>query len=197
MMMFGTTGVLVGTFFLNSLFLQNVLRASPLETGLAFLPLVLVIGGAAHVGPRLLVRWGARSVVVGGLALVTGGDLLLTGASSDAAYVSDLLPGLLLVGLGVGLVFVSISVTAMSEIPGERAGLASGLMTTGHEIGGAFGISIFSAIALASGAGGAAFANGYGESALAGAILAGVLALVAVVAIPAVRPTSVAQVAMH
>jgi MFS family permease len=100
--MFATTGILVGTFFLTSLFLQNVLRASPLEAGLAFLPLVVVIGIAAHLGPRLLMRYGARSVVVGGLALIGGGDLMLTGASSSAAYVPDLLPGFLLVGLGVG-----------------------------------------------------------------------------------------------
>jgi hypothetical protein len=70
-------------------------------------------------------------------------------------------------------------------------------MTTGHEIGGAFGVSIFSAIALAAGAGGTAFANGYGEGALAGAILAGALALVSIVTIPAFRPASVAQAAMH
>jgi EmrB/QacA subfamily drug resistance transporter len=196
--MVGTTGILVGTFFLNSLFLQNVLGASALETGLGFLPLVVVIGVAAHVGPHLLTRVGARVVVVGGLALIASGELLLSGASADAAYAADLLPGFMLLGFGVGLAFVAVSVTAMSEIDGERAGLASGLMTTAHELGGAFGVSIFSAVALGAGAtAGAGFAHGYGQGGLAGALIAAVLALVAVVAVPAARPASAHRVAMH
>jgi EmrB/QacA subfamily drug resistance transporter len=196
--MLGATGILVGTFFLNSLFLQNVLGSSALDTGLAFLPLVLVTGIAAHVGPQLLVRVGARGVVVGGLALMAAGELFLSAAPANAAYAIDLLPGFLLVGFGVGLTFVAVSVTAMSEIEGERAGLASGLMTTTHEIGGAFGISIFSAVALGAGAtGGAGLAGGYGDGALTGALIAAALALIAVVAVPAFRPLAVQQAAMH
>jgi EmrB/QacA subfamily drug resistance transporter len=195
--MLGTTGVLVGTFFLNSLFLQNVLGASALETGLAFLPLVVVIGIAAHIGPHLLTRVGARVVVVGALTLIAAGELLLSGASARAAYATDLLPGFLLIGFGVGLTFVAISVTAMSEIHAERAGLASGLMTTAHEIGGAFGVSIVSAVALAAGATGAARANGYGDGALTGALIAVALALVALVAVPTFRPVAAHQVSIH
>ena len=86
----------------------------------------------------------------------------------------------------------------MSEIAVERAGLASGLMTTAHEIGGAFGVSIFSAVALGVGAtGGARFVHGYGEGALAGAAIAGVLALIALVAVPTFRPMTAQQAAMH
>ncbi|MQA76110.1 MAG: MFS transporter, partial [Solirubrobacterales bacterium] len=106
--MAGATGILVGAFFLNSLYLQHALAASALETGLAFLPLVLVIGVAAHTGPRLLTRVGARTVVVGGLALIAAGDLLLAGAPGDAGYATDLLPGYLLLGFGVGLTFVAV-----------------------------------------------------------------------------------------
>jgi MFS family permease len=185
--MLGTTGILVGTFFLNSLLLQNVLGASALETGLAFLPLVVVIGIAAHVGPRLLTRVGARVVVIGGLALIAAGDLLLSRASANAAYAIDLLPGFLLLGFGVGLTFVALSVTAMSEIQAERAGFASGLMTTVHELGAAFGVAIFSAVALGSAAAGSAFVRGYGNGALAGALIAVVLALFAAAAIPTRR----------
>ncbi len=195
--MLGTSGVLVGTFFLNSLFLQNVLGASALQTGLAFLPLVVVIGIAAHIGPHLLARVGARAVVVGALALIAAGELLLSGASARADYATDLLPGFLLIGFGIGLTFVAISVTAMSEIHAERAGLASGLMTTAHEIGGAFGVSIFAAVALAVGATGSAFTNGYGDAALTGALIAAALALVALVAVPTFRPMSARQVAIH
>jgi EmrB/QacA subfamily drug resistance transporter len=195
--MLGTTGILVGTFFLNSLLLQNVLHASALATGLAFLPLVVVIGIAAHVGPQLLTRVGARAVVVGGLALIAGGDLLLTGAGAHASYATDLLPGFLLLGFGVGLTFIAISVTAMSEVPGERAGVASGLMSTAHELGGAFGVAIFATVALGAGTVGAAFVNGYGDGALTGALIAAALALVAMVAVPTFRPAAAHQVAMH
>lgn len=196
--MLGATGILVGTFFLNSLFLQNVLRTSALETGLAFLPLVVVIGIAAHIGPHLLTRAGARTVVVGGLTLIAGGDLLLAGAPADAAYAADLLPGFLLLGFGVGLTFVAISVTAMSEVRDERAGLASGLMTTAHEIGGAFGVAILSAVALGTGAiSSAGLAEGYGEGSLAGAVIAAVLALIALLAVPAFRPVGSHQAVMH
>jgi MFS family permease len=160
--------------------------------------LVLVIGVAAHLGPRLLVRLGARVVVLGGLALMAGGDLLLSGAPANAAYLPDLLPGFLLLGLGVGFAFVAISVTAMSEVPADRAGLASGLMATAHEIGGAFGVSIFSAVALGSNTtGSASFVTGYGQGAIAGALVAAVLGLIAVVAVPAFRPLTARQVAMH
>ncbi len=196
--MLGATGILVGTFFVNSLFLQNVLGASALVAGLAFLPLVLVIGMAAHAGPHLLTRIGARATVVGGLALIAAGDLLLSKAPPGASYAADLLPGFLLLGFGVGLTFVAISVTAMSEIESDRAGLASGLMTTAHELGGALGVSIFSAVALGAGSAvGAGFTDGYGQAAVAGAIIAGVLALVALIAVPAFRPAARHQVAMH
>ncbi len=196
--MLGATGILVGTFFLNSLFLQNVLGASALETGLAFLPLVVVIGIAAHAGPHLLTRFGARGVVLGGLALIAGGNLLISAAPADAGYATDLLPGFLLTGFGVGLVFVAASVTAMSEVHDEGAGMASGLMTTAHEIGGAFGVSIFSAVALGAGAAsGAEFVDGYADGALAGALIAAVLALIAALAVPAFRPAAAHRAAMH
>jgi hypothetical protein len=198
--MLGATGLLIGAFFLNSLFLQGVLGASALETGVAFLPLVVVIGIAAHIGPHLLAHAGARVVVVAGLALIALGDILLAGAPGDARYAADLLPGFLLLGFGVGLTYVAISVTAMAEVQGERAGLASGLMTTAHEIGAAFGVAVFSAIALGAGveaAGGAGLVDGYADGSLAGALIAAVLALVAVVAVPAIRPAGAQRAAMH
>lgn len=195
--MLGTTGILVGTFFLNSLFLQNILRASALKTGLAFLPLVAVTGAAAHVGPKLLVRFGARSVVVAGLALTAGGELLLARASIHASYLTDLLPGFLLIGFGVGLTFVALSVSAMSEVPDERAGIASGLMTTAHELGGAFGVSIFSTVALTAAAVGTTFAHGYDEGAWTGAVIAGVLGFIALATVPAFRPTDAERATMH
>jgi EmrB/QacA subfamily drug resistance transporter len=196
--MLGVTGILVGTSFINSLFFQNVLRASALETGLAFLPGVLVVGIAAHLGSRLLPRIGARGVIVTALMLIACADLLLSGAPSDASYVTDVLPAFIVLGLGVGLAFVTISVTAMAEIDGEHAGLASGLMTTAHELGGAFGVAIFSAVSLgATAATGAGFAAGYRDGALTGAGIALALALLAVIAVPNLRPSAAQRVALH
>jgi EmrB/QacA subfamily drug resistance transporter len=193
--MLGVTAILVGTFFLGSLFLQRVLRASPIQTGLDFLPLVLVTGVASHVGRELLARVGARATVVSGLALIAAGDLLLSGANANASYFTDFLPGFALIGFGIGLAFAAITVAAMSDIDEDTAGLASGLLTTGHELGAAFGASIVSAIAFGSGAG--AFVTGYGHGALAGAVIAAVLAVVSLVAIPTTRSASGPQLAMH
>ena len=186
--MLGGTGLLVGSFFLNSLFLQQQLGWSALETGLAFLPLVIVVGLAAHAGPHLLAHAGARLVVVFGLLLVGAGDLYLAAAPGDASYLADLLPGFLALGFGIGLVFVSVSVTAMADIDHARAGLASGLMTTAHEIGAALGVALFSAIAVG---------GGYADGARAGAAIAAVLVLAALITVPSYRPAEGHRVALH
>src|SRR6266516_518688 len=126
LVMFGATGILVGTFFLNSLYLQDVQRASPLRVGLEFLPLALVIGAGAHLASRLLPRAGSRALIVAGLVVMGAGALLLTGVSARSGYLTGFLPGLLVVGMGTGLVFPATAVTAMSDIAEDRAGLASG-----------------------------------------------------------------------
>jgi EmrB/QacA subfamily drug resistance transporter len=192
-LMFGATGILVGTFFLNSLYLQRELGASALETGLAFLPLTVVIGFGAHVATHLMVRVGARALAVAGLALLAAGALILAAAPDHAGYATELLPGFLVLALGVGLVFPTASVTTMSEVSHEQAGLASGLMTTGHEVGAALGVATFSAIATA----GDTFPAGYGTGFLVAAIVAGVMALIALVTVPAIRPASGASVPVH
>ena len=140
--MFAATGILVGAFFLNTLFLQQVIGASPLETGLAFLPLTLVILAGAHAASHVLTHIGSRWTVVAGLALAAGGTALLSGAPVDPGYAADLLPGYLLLGFGLGMVFVSVSVAAMADVAHEHAGLASGLMTTAHELGAALGVAV-------------------------------------------------------
>ena len=196
--MLGVTGVLVGTSFLNTLFFQNVLGASPVVTGLEFLPGVLTVGVAAHLGPQLLTRFGARPVIAAGLLLAAAGDLVLSGAGPGSGYFADLLPGLVLLGLGVGFTFVSISVTSMSDVDHDRAGLASGMITTAHELGGAAGVSLFSAVAFgAGGVTGAGLVTGYGHGTIVGAAIAAALALVAVIAVPQLRPTGAQRVALH
>jgi EmrB/QacA subfamily drug resistance transporter len=194
LVMFGATGILVGTFFLNSLYLQEVQRASPLRVGLEFLPLALVIGAGAHLASRLLPRAGSRTLIVAGLVLMGAGALLLTGVSAHSGYLTGFLPGLLLVGMGTGLVLPATAVTAMSDIAEDRAGVASGLMTTAHEIGAALGVAVFSAVAVAAGGG---IAAGYRHGFAVAAVVAAGLAVVAAVAVPAARPAAGARVAVH
>jgi predicted MFS family arabinose efflux permease len=192
--MLGATGILVGTFFLNSLYLQDVQHASALRAGLEFLPVTVVIGVGAHLASRLLPRAGTRVAAAAGLALMAGGALLLSAASARSGYLTGLLPGLLIIGAGTGLVFPAVSVTAMNDVAADRAGLASGLMTTGHEIGAALGVAVFSVVAIAAGGG---FAVGYRHGFTVAAGIAAGLALLAVAAVPAVRPADGARLAVH
>lgn len=196
-LMLGATGLLIGAFFLNTIYLQHDLGASALETGLAFLPLTLVIGLGAHVASRLLPSVGTRALAVAGLGLVAGGALLLAAAPDNASYAANILPGFTIMGLGIGLVFPVASIATMSDVPAERAGLASGLLTTGHEIGAAIGVAAFSAIATATGGGYATFAAGYEDGFLVAAVAAVALAVTAFAALPSVRPTGVVPMAAH
>src|SRR5918998_3008769 len=186
----GVTGILVGTFFLNSLYLQHVLDASALETGLGFLPLALSIGAAAHVASRLLPRAGTRSIVVAGLALVAAGALLLAAAPDDASYVANLLPGFLVLGVGMGLVFPGVTVTALGGVDPEEAGLASGFMATSHELGAALGVAVLAAIAATAGdiTTVSGIAAGYQDAFIAAAGIGVALAAIALWSLPSVRP---------
>ena len=193
-MMLGATAILVGAFFLNSLYLQDALGASALETGLAFLPFALIIGVGAHLAPLALAKLGARGVVLAGLALMGGGSLLLALAPGDASYVTDLLPGYLALGLGAGLVFPAVSITAMTDVVDDDAGMASGLMQTSHELGAALGVAVLSAVATAAGA---TPALGYEDGSLAMAAIAGVLGVVALLSVPTTRPVTTARAFAH
>ena len=215
LVMLGATGVLVAAFFLGSLYLQNVLGDSPVRAGLGFLPLVLVIGAGAHLASRLLARAGSRVLAAAGLALMAAGALLLAQASAAAGY-PGLLPGFLVLGFGTGLVLPAASVTALADTGPGDAGLASGFLATAHELGAALGVAVFTAIAAAAistapiaaapltsgpagttpaspgGAGalmsGAGFAAGYHQAFTVAAGVAAVLAVLTLVAGPAVRP---------
>jgi EmrB/QacA subfamily drug resistance transporter len=191
--MLGTTGVLVGSFYLNTLYLQNVLGYSALKTGLSFLPLALVILAAAHASSHLLSHAGSRIVGVVGLVMTSGGALLLAVAPDRASYVTDLLPGFLLLGAGVGLVFVAVTVTAMADVGHAEAGLASGIMTTAHELGAALGVAVLAAVATSNGNP----VSGYGDGFFVAAAIAALLAVMAAVVLPALRPAPGTHVSMH
>jgi EmrB/QacA subfamily drug resistance transporter len=191
--MLGATGILVGAFYLNTLYLQNVLGYSALKTGLSFLPLALVILAAAHLASHLLSHAGSRVVALVGLAVMAGGALRLAVAPDRASYITDTLPGFLLLGAGVGLVFVAVTVTAMADVRHEQAGLASGIMTTAHELGAALGVAVLAAVATGNGNP----VSGYGDGFFVAAAIAALLAVVAAFALPALRPAPGTHVSMH
>ena len=190
--MLGVTGVLVGAVFLGSIFMQTVLGFSALDAGLGFLPLAaaLVIGthGAAHVGAHAP----ARIVAASGLGITGAGALLLSRATAGASYAADLLPGLVVLGLGAGMVFVAVSGSAMGGIPDEHAGMASGLMMTGHEVGAALGVAVLSSIATSAGrlTTTAGAADAFSRGALGAAVIAAAFAGFALVRMPATRGSS-------
>jgi MFS family permease len=187
------TALLVAVFFLNTLYLQDVLGWSALETGLAFLPLVIVIAAGANAANRLVPRIGSGNLAALGLALVAGGAGLLALAPDVASYGKDILPGFLVLGFGVGLVFPAGSIAAMSNVPDEAAGLASGLVTTGHELGAAFGVAAISAVATAA----STFVAGYADGFVAVAAVAALVASIATTAVPGPRSQIEAEADAH
>jgi MFS family permease len=135
-------------FFLGVLFLQGVLGYSAIETGLAFLPVSLLIGVVSlEVSPRLNTRFGARTTLVPGLILVFAALALFARAPVDATYAVDVLPVMVMLGLGAGLSFPSLMTLAMSGATRSDSGLASGLVNTSLQVGGALGLSVLATAA--------------------------------------------------
>ena len=137
-----------GMFFLGALFLQEVLGYDAIEVGLAFLPVALAIGILSlGVSARLIVRFGARATAIPGIALIAAGLLLFTRVPVDAAYATDLLPVMLLLGIGAGVSFPAIMTLAMSAATPSDSGLASGLANTTQQVGGALGLAVLATLA--------------------------------------------------
>ena len=126
-----------------------MLGYSPLETGIAY---IAVAGSSiiwAMVAQQLVTRVGVKPVLVTGMSLLTVGLLYFTQVSVDGSYLGDLLPGFLVIAMGMAFSFVSISIAALAGIPAEEAGIASGLINTLQRIGGALGIAVLSSVAVA------------------------------------------------
>ena len=149
-MMIAAAGVLFGLFLLVSLYMQEVLGTGPLMTGLGFLPLAVALAAGVHVGSRALTHVGVRAPMVAGFAVTAAGMLLLSAADPGGSYLTDVIPGTLVAGLGLGVVLVSVSVSVMTGAKDDETGMLSGLNTTGHEIGGSIGIAIVATIAAGS-----------------------------------------------
>jgi EmrB/QacA subfamily drug resistance transporter len=179
-------GFIMGTalfsmFLMLTLYMQQVLGYSAMKTGVAY----LAVAGTAiiwsGVAAQLVTRVGVKPVLVTGMSLLTAGLVYFTQVSVGGSYLTDLLPGFLLIGIGIGFAFVPITIAALAGVEAAEAGLASGLINTSQQIGGALGIAALSTIATsrtddAVSSGSAlptALVDGFTGAFLAGAIIAG------------------------
>jgi MFS family permease len=176
-------------FFLGALYLQQILGYDPLEVGLAFLPTTIVMGTMSlGFSEKLIMRFGPRRTLIAGLLFIGAGLLLFARTPVDGQYASDLLAPLLLLGFGVGTSFPSLMTLAMSGATPEDAGLASGLVNTSAQVGGAIGLAVLATLAsqrtdsaLEGGASHlSALNSGFHLAYLVGAALVGVALMVAV-----------------
>lgn len=135
-----------GTFFFITFFIQGVREYSALKTGFAFLPLAVVIGITSQVVARLLPKLGPKPLIVTGTAVMTVALLWLSTVNADSSYAGRVLPGLLAMGLALGLLFVPLTATAVSRIDDTDAGLASALLNVGQQVGGAIGLSVLATV---------------------------------------------------
>jgi EmrB/QacA subfamily drug resistance transporter len=142
-----TVAGMFGMFFLGSLYLQRVLGYDALEIGLAFLPATLVMGVLSfRYAEPLITRFGARRTLLPGLALITVGLALFALAPVDGSYVRHVLPVMIVLGFGIGVCFPALMTLAMSGATQEDAGLASGLVNTTAQVGGALGLAVLATV---------------------------------------------------
>jgi MFS family permease len=138
--------VIFANFFLLTLYVQNVLGFSALKTGLTFLATAGTAVISAGVAQALTTKFGPKPIIVIGLALLTGGMVWYSQIPVDGKYISDLLPGYIMVGIGIAFAFVPVSIAALAGVAEREAGLASGLINTSQQIGGAIGTAVASTV---------------------------------------------------
>ena len=145
---FGLGTSIFGMFFLLTLYMQYMLGYSALKTGFGYLAVALTAVAASGVAQALVSRFGVKPVLATGLAFLSLlGSLYFTQISVGGSYVDDLLPGFFVIGVGIGFSFVPISIAALAGVEGPEAGLASGLINTSQQIGGALGLAILTTVA--------------------------------------------------
>jgi EmrB/QacA subfamily drug resistance transporter len=190
-----------GMFFLGALYLQRVLGYDPLRIGLAFMPVAVAIGALSfRYSAQLNGRFGARTVLLVGLSLMVAGLVLFARSPIDARYVVDVLPSMVLLGVGGGLSFPAVMTLGMSGATADDSGLVSGLVNTTAQVGGSLGLAVLATLAtsrtdqlLASGQSPAsALAGGYHLAFGAGVAF---VAAAVVVAATVLRPEPAAQAA--
>jgi EmrB/QacA subfamily drug resistance transporter len=140
--------VVFANFFLLTLYVQQVLHYSALKTGLTFLATAGTVIPVAGLSQALVTKLGPRPVMAVGLLLITGGMIWYSQIPVHASFVSDLLPGYLMVGVGMAFSFIPMSIAALAGVPPHEAGLASGLINTSQQVGGALGVAIAATVAF-------------------------------------------------
>ncbi len=174
-------------FFFVTLYMQEVLHYSPLKAGAAYLPITAGFAAAGGIASQLIARVGSRAVVVAGSLIAAGGIYDLSRVPLHGSYLTDLLPGFLVMSLGAGAVFVSIAAAANAGVPGDKAGLAAGLLNASQQVGSALGLAILSVLAItrtgelaaAKAAPVVALDAGYHRALLIGSLLMAAAALIA------------------
>ena len=144
---FGLGTMIFGMFFLLSLYMQQVLGYSAMKAGVAYLSVALTVIVSAAISQAFVTRLGVKPVLVTGMVLLAAGLVYFSQVSVNGTYVADLLPGFLLIGVGMGFSFVPISIAALAGVQGPEAGLASGLINTSQQIGGALGLALLTTVA--------------------------------------------------
>jgi EmrB/QacA subfamily drug resistance transporter len=186
-LMLPASAILFGSFLLTSVYLQEVLGSSPLETGLEFLPIAAAAGLGAHLGGRLIRQAGVRVAMAAAFALAGAGMLLLSQVDASGSYLGDVLPGMLVTGVGLGVAMVSVAIAVLTGAQEDDAGMLSGLNSTGHEVGGAFGVAALTTIAtggLGASSGVGALAGGLSDAFLVAAGIAGAGLVLALALLP-------------
>ena len=174
-------------FFFVTLYMQEVLHYSPLKAGAAYLPITAGFVVAGGVASQLITRFGSRPVVVTGCLIAAAGIYYLSRLPLHGSYLTDLLPGFLVMSLGAGSVFVSVAAAANAGVPGDKAGLAAGLLNSSQQIGSALGLAILSVLAItrtrdliaAKASPIVALAAGYHRALLVGSLLMAAAAIIA------------------
>jgi EmrB/QacA subfamily drug resistance transporter len=135
-------------FFYATLYMQEILHYSPLKAGAAYLPITAGFAVAGGLASQLVTRIGTRPVVVAGCLIAGAGIYWVSRVPLHGSYVSDLLPGFVVMSLGAGSVFVSVTAAANAGVPSDKAGLAAGLLNSSQQIGSALGLAVLSAVAI-------------------------------------------------
>jgi predicted MFS family arabinose efflux permease len=138
---------LFGMFFFLTLFLQDVWGYSALKTGIAYLPMITTVMVASGISSQLVTRIGARPLMVAGTAIAAGGMFWLSRINENSHYASGLLGPMMVTALGMGLVFVPLSLVALAKVADNDAGVASSLLNTGQQVGGSIGLAILGTVA--------------------------------------------------
>jgi EmrB/QacA subfamily drug resistance transporter len=146
------TGLLIGAslfsmFFFVSLYMQQVLGYSPLKAGLSYLPLAVTIILSAGIASQLVSRFGFKPILISGMTFIAIGLLMFSGVPVDGSYAADVLPASIVAAIGLGFSFVPVTIAAVNGVRDDDAGLASGLINTSQQIGGALGLAVLSTIA--------------------------------------------------